>query len=271
LSKYPAVPGSGSSLPVINMLWIGGPIGYIERLSIVSFLTAGHPVHLHAYDEVGEVPAGVTLVDAALTAPRQQILKLRYRKSGSFALAANYFRLLLQLQRKGIWADIDMVALAPFDFPDETLFGFEAPRRVNNAVLRLPPDSPALLELLAEFRPNAVPWWIPDQRKRQLALRRFFRIPFGPQDHRWGVYGPTGLTALATKHGLIDRAQPIDVFYPVHYRKVRALFEPGSTIETFTSERTVAVHLWNNKLGELRRAPPSGDTAAGRLLRRFGV
>ena len=94
-------------------------------------------MHLHLYDDLRDVPAGVTVIDGNATVPRDFIMRLRYRHNDSLALAGNYFRLALQHQGKGMWVDTDMVCIAPFP-ADDHLYGWETDDSINNAVLRLP-------------------------------------------------------------------------------------------------------------------------------------
>ncbi len=47
----------------IGMLWVEGPLSYIEVLCAKSFLDAGHHVKLYHYKDVQNVPEGVELVN----------------------------------------------------------------------------------------------------------------------------------------------------------------------------------------------------------------
>ncbi|HET7290318.1 MAG TPA: hypothetical protein VFJ67_07775, partial [Thermodesulfobacteriota bacterium] len=53
-----------TTLPVIQSMWIGSELSVMEQLSIISFLSNGHSYHLYTYNEVKNVPEGVTLKDA---------------------------------------------------------------------------------------------------------------------------------------------------------------------------------------------------------------
>jgi hypothetical protein len=259
-----------ADLPVINMLWIGPRLGPVERLSIASFLAHGHAVKLHAYDAIGDVPDGAVLVDAAATVPRARLESLR-NTNGSYALASDYFRFALLRQPVGLWADADMVALAPIALDGPNLFGLETAQSINGAILGLAPGSPLLGEALAAFTDNAIPSWVSFNRKRQLWMKRLAGRTFTPADHHWGTFGPMALTGLARRHGLFGEAAPVDVFYPVPIANAHLPFAPGSRLEALVSERTRGLHLWRNVLGELGRQPAPADSAIGALNRRFGL
>jgi hypothetical protein len=243
-------------LPVIQMFWHGSPLSRIERLSIASFLQNGHPVDLYVYDEIGSVPQGVRLRDAAEILPRK--LVFRHRKTNSLGMFADWFRYRLLHERGGLWSDADMVCLRPFDYPRAEIFAWQDEQFINNAVLGLPAGDP-LASWMADAceRPNR---WLPyDEwsfrlrklKRRVLRANRRDRV-------RWGESGPMGLTRAAKHFGYADRALPSWHFYPVSYQKFGTLFEslpPGTSMD-FGESR--GVHLWNNLL--VLRGYPAKDS-----------
>ena len=105
---------------VIQSLWVGPRISTMERLSMASFLSHGHPVHLYTYNHVEGVPSGVTFMDANEIAPYEDIYKFQNLQNFS-----DWFRYNLILKRGGWWVDLDTVCLRPFDFEGEYIFGEE--------------------------------------------------------------------------------------------------------------------------------------------------
>ena len=103
------------ALPTIQMFWYGAPLSRLERLSVASFLANGHAVDLYAYDDIGAVPHGARMLDAARILPRDALF--RHRRTGSVGLFSDWFRYRLLFERGGIWADCDMVCLQPLDVP----------------------------------------------------------------------------------------------------------------------------------------------------------
>lgn len=256
---------------VINMLWIGSDLGRIERLCIVSFLSNGHPVHLHAYHDLAGVPEGTELRDANVVVPFDVVKAWRHPKTGSYAAAADYFRYQLQKQGRGMWVDTDAVCLKPFEFNARFVAGLEKPDGINNGVLYVDRDEPIIDDLVAAFRPRSVPPWMsPRHRLKFLAFALTGRaVP--PWRYPWGTFGPSALTFLAKKHGLFGEAQPVDVFYPYPHTNARWIFEPGGRIADVLTERTVSVHLWNEKIREFKKMEPSSDSPLAELYRKFGV
>ena len=76
---------------VISSLWIG-QLTPLEQLCIRSFVAHGHPYHLYTYDEIENVPPGVTIQDASQILPRSTIFRNRRGKGkGSLAGFRTYF------------------------------------------------------------------------------------------------------------------------------------------------------------------------------------
>ncbi|MBF0569342.1 MAG: hypothetical protein HQL18_01005 [Candidatus Omnitrophica bacterium] len=131
---------------IIQGLWIGKALSLMEQLSIKSFLAHGHDYHLYVYDQVRNVPAGCTIKDANEVLPAGQIFVYKRGSSkGSYAAFANLFRFKLLLEKGGIWSDLDVVCLKPFDFREPCLFSSEFDSnkkvRLNNTIIKVPVNS----------------------------------------------------------------------------------------------------------------------------------
>lgn len=255
----------------VNMLWIGKELGRIEHLSAVSFLTAGHPVRIHAYDEVGNVPQGVEMRDAGETMPFETALALQHRTTSSFALSSDYFRFVLQRRGLGLWADLDMICLAPVPVREPALFDWESDDYLNGALLYVAADHPLLKETLDAFAATTIPVWVKPKKRLKLQVRKLFGYRISPSTLPWGTFGPLALTYLARKHGIIGNALPVDVLYPLPLRSATRIYEPGFSLDEFITERTLAVHLWNERLRDLRHTRPPQGSPLERLCSRFGV
>lgn len=233
-------------LPTIHMFWHGAPLSRIEKLCLTSFVTNGHRLELHVYQEPEGVPAGVTLKDAAQILAQEYVF--RHRRTGSLALFADWFRYKLLLEQGGIWVDTDVVCLQPLRYEHPVVFGWQDDRYVNNAVLGLPPGH-ALAEWMLKIceDPNrALPY-----DGIRLRLRKWKRRLLYPGQRgrvRWGESGPKGLTHAASHLGCLDRAVPIDHFYPVAFDRWQSLFVAGPGAMRPGDSR--AVHLWNNQMKE---------------------
>lgn len=252
----------------IVSLWIGGGLGPIEQLSLRSFVAHGHPVALYSYSEVTGVPPGVERRDAAEILPEAMAMRLRYA-NGSFALFANLFRLELQRLDLGLWVDVDVVALRTLDLQGDFIVGRESDRYLNNAVLKLAPDSPVLRDWLAMAGSGRVPPWLPFHRAPKAWVKQAFGGSIHPSELPFGTFGPKSITALAARHGLTEKAQPEPVFYPLHPRQAERLYDPTLRLDDIVTAETRTIHLWNEKLGALKKTvPPEGSILAA-LLKRY--
>lgn len=256
---------------IVNMLWVGDALGRIEILSLTSWAASNYTVRLHAYGSIQNVPGFVELHDAAEIVSPETIQKLRHKKSGSFALASDFFRYKLQQQGGGLWSDLDVVCLKPIRIDEQVVFGLEDEHNINGAVLYLKNSLPITRELVDLFSNNLIPPWTRRSRARKLRLKRVFGLRFSPADLPWGTYGPVAITSLARKYGLFEAAKPKDVFYPLHYSVASRLYDPAFALETVITERTCTLHLWNEALKQFKgTSPPAGSPLAA-LFKEFGI
>jgi hypothetical protein len=222
-----------------------GPVDGIAYGCFASFPYFGAKLTVYTYDENIALPPGVELGDAREICPD---LTSRYLANGQVAFAkfANLFRYLLLQQRDVCWVDADMLCLAPPTFQnDDFVFGrqYEDPGHIwvmNNAALKLPPDSAILSEMIAEAR----------------AVE-------GLSQH-WGVIGPELLSRLTRKHGLTHLARPLKDFYALEPGQFWMLLLPSERpqVERIASSSKL-LHLWNNNFSRADYdkwlAPPEGS------------
>jgi hypothetical protein len=217
---------------------------------------------LWCYEPPEDVPGGVVLRDPAELLPGAAIL---HHSSGSPALFANRFRYELQRRGLGIWLDCDIYLVRPLDDLPEHLLGWESPERINNAVLRLPANSPLLAPLLAVFEEREVPPWLPAPARLAAKWRLRLTGRTGLARMPWGAAGPMALTWLARRHGLAAEAQPEEVFYPVHWSRSAWIRDPSVALADVLTPRTRAVHLWNQVIAPWKEAPAPPGSFLARL------
>jgi hypothetical protein len=238
------------------MFWHGAPLSRIERLSMASFLAHGHPVDLYVYEAPALPPAGVRLLPAEEILPRA--LLFTHRRTGSFGSFSDWFRYRLLKERGGIWADADVVCLAPLSYSQAEIFGWQDTRVINNALLGLP-AAHELAVWLADCceNPNKLlpydPWAVRLRklRRRYFAGNRRDRV-------RWGEYGPKGLTQAARYLGYTDRALPAAHFYPVECNDWQSMFVSRVDTQPPWDTESRTVHLWQ----QMMRAAPGFDKNA---------
>ena len=259
------------TIPHLNSLWVGPKLQYLERLCIVSAQANGHRFTLWSYDpqNLEGVPPGTELRDAAEVMPRERLL--RYRDSGSVALGANLWRIELLAKGLGCWVDMDFIFLRPFDFGSDYLFGLEYEGWINNAVILAPEDSALVRHLQSIPKTNMVPpWWGPKNRLKFL-WRRFKEGPIELQDYPWGTFSAGLLTHAIKRSGLMGKAQPPAVFYPVRYQDAQSLYAAAEVVEAMLTDETRAVHMWHSRLQGLRDAPPERGTFIDKMCRHYDV
>jgi hypothetical protein len=243
-------------------LWIGESLGPVERACLRSVLRQGHHLTLYCYGSVAGVPDGVIVEDAGEIIPEAEIFR---HDEGSVGHFSDWFRYELQRRGLGTWIDTDVYLLRPLDEERAYLFGEQAPGVLNNAVLRLAEDSPLLSELLRPFRERVTPAWLPLPVRITAKLRELTRGKADLGRLPWGSTGPQALTALARKYSLMSEAVPQDVLYPVAWQRAGWIIDPRIALQDVVSERTVAVHLWN----ECIRTITDNPAAEGSFLHRL--
>lgn len=147
-------------LPPIQMLWLGGPLSTLERLSMISFVRNGHAVHLYGYEAAAGLPAGVTPMNAGEIFTLDEMRGLTAgERHGSWAPFSNIFRYKLLYERGGIWCDTDIVCLKALDFAANadyffaSEFTFNPQNEKNTAIattcaMLTPPGSPLMKDCL---------------------------------------------------------------------------------------------------------------------------
>ncbi len=229
------------SLPTANAIWIGPKLGPIHAACLRSFVRAGHRVVLHSYDPPSDVPSGVEVTDARGLMPESRIV--RYEANGSPALFANLYRYEILKAGLGLYVDCDLYCVRPIE-DEDYIFGWQDLRSLNNAVLKLPPACPLLAELCT-LKDEFIPPWSKSKEKQGLRLRRLLGRQLSVEKMPWGTTGPRALTWFARQHGLISKAAPIDVFYPVAMSHIGLLIDPDVSLDELITTRTRTIHLWS--------------------------
>lgn len=260
----------------IGMLWVEGPLSYVEVLCAVSFRDAGHHVKLYHYGPVQNVPEGIELVhgDTVLRIDRF----LQHGRTGSFALFSDVFRYhLLRQNDRMIWADLDAYCLRPFASATGHFFGWESRHHINGGVLGLPPDSAALGQLLEMTEDEfGIPEWVTAAERAELERLAEAGTPRHVSEMPWGVWGPHALTHYLTKTGEAKYALSVSGLYPVGFRNRRQLLRAGMSakIEEVLAPDTFSIHFYGRRVKEFLSAlgglPEPGSYLA-MLLTKHGV
>ena len=264
-------------LPRIAMLWVEGPLSFLEQLCVKSFLDAGHHVTLYHYGPVTGAPEGTEMVHGDAVLARGDFIA--HSRTGSVALFSDVFRYhLLTKFENVIWADTDAYCVKPFRTETGHYFGWESETHINGGVLGLPQDSPALASLLEMTEDEyGIPFWYQGADRRQLEEARDAGAPVHVADMSWGVWGPHAVTNHLKRSGEDAHALPREVLYPVPYKRRRSMVREGlaEKAERFLTEDTTSIHLYGRRTRQFIGSKTGGLPAEGSLiealLRRHGI
>ncbi len=252
----------------IAMLWVEGPLSYVEQLCVQSFLDAGHEVTLYHYGPVSNVPEGTQVVHGDVILERDNFIQ--HNRTNSLALFSDVFRYhLLSKSSCVIWADTDAYCVKPFETPTGHFFGWESEHHINGGVLGLPPDSAALAGLLAMTRDEyGIPEWYSVGAKMKLQAQADAGTPVHVGDLPWGAWGPHAVTHYVHKTGEDKYAFARDVLYPIPFEKRRRMVKAGrrASAEAYLTDNTISIHLYGRRIREFLASRPDGLPDEGGLI-----
>jgi tetratricopeptide (TPR) repeat protein len=224
------VPATPGALPVIQQLWVGSELSYIEKLSIRSFIACGHETHLYTYADAIDAPPGCVIRDARQILPESDIFahssKTR-RSQGSLAGFADLFRWKLVHDRGGAWADCDIVCLEPI----------ASTHIVSTELARV---GPVMLPGITNCFFAAPPG--------EAAFARAFETARAADRHEllWGEIGIHKMAQLVAAHGWGDRlTAPSDICPIPSFRIIDAIEAAIDVEEILAITGCRAVHLYN--------------------------
>jgi hypothetical protein len=261
-----------SVLATLNSLWVGDELGYIEQLCLLSALSVGHKFRLFSYSPkaLRNVPSGVRVEDAREIMPESRLL--RYSDTGAVQLGANLFRYALLRKDVGYWVDMDFYFIRPLCFDNPYVFGWEKESWINNAIMRAPPQSALVKDLLDLPRDNKRPPWFGPRRTALYYLKKLREGSIKVQDLPWGTYSSGMLTYLVRKHGLSECALSPDTFYPIRWKDAAVtVCEPYQMVDQMITPQTVAVHLWYSRVARLLSASMAPHSYLGKAFARYGI
>ena len=259
----------------IGMLWIEGPLSFLEQLCIKSFLDVGQHVCLYTYGEVTNVPEAVELRDAREVLPDHDVIL--HGRTKSPALHSDKFRFhMLAKNQDMIWADTDAYCVKPFTTQNGHLHGWLAPHEINGGVLALPADSPTLYDMLDYTSdPYRIPHWLPPRFRYGLVRDALAGTPKHVSEMVWGVWGPRALTWLLQQNKESRFTSPQEVLYPISYKDRRAISRPSGNAERFLTENTMSIHFYGRRVRAFLRnrfdGVPHPDSLIGRLAVKHGI
>ena len=238
-------------MDVIQTLWTHGFLSTMERLCLCSYMKNGHEVHLYRYDNVQGIPEGVVVKDCEEIIPRSLFDYKKFINNGTFA---DYFRYKLLLDRGGWWVDTDLVALKPFDFSEEFVFGYMGPW-FDDVSTTTPKSVPprALRRHTQELSTGLI-------NPERIVSNNCIKVPagsrimkymweecckFDPAKVNWSEdVGPKLLDKAVKEFGLSSFVKGTHAFNPVYYFHTPRFINPE--VRWNFPEDVYAVHLWND-------------------------
>jgi hypothetical protein len=240
------------NLPV-HMLWVSGELSRLARLSLASFAANGYRVVLWSYD-----PAHLQNARDA-----SEILPLPKEDAANMAYLTSLFRYRVLAEQGGIWADMDVVALA--DDPAiaaRPLVASEKRRPFRHAEPTATGES--LTQVTNCFMAN------PQPTSGDLWHRAVDRVAaLNPEDRTWQNAGPHMLSQL-----MLEDGQGVDILPPEAVDPVAWWNVPACFLEERDPPSSPFMHMyatiWARRGVDAEGAFPEASLA-GRLWRRFGL
>ncbi|WP_281973753.1 hypothetical protein [Ruegeria faecimaris] len=258
----------------IGMLWVDGPLSFLEQLCIKSYLDAGQSVRLYTYGNVSGIPEGVDTRDARDVMPGTEFIA--HSRTGSPAPHSDKFRYRMLAQEPDlIWADTDAYCMRPFTTETGHFYGM-LEGEIAIGVLGIPSDSPALA-LLIEYTtdPYRIPPWLPKRYQEPLRAAQDAGDPINVPAQYWGAWGPSAFAWALRQTGEHQFVLPEHVFYPVNFTRRRALARPNADLSRFFHEDTVSIHFYGRRMRSILRnrynGLPDPDSLVGKLLAKHRI
>lgn len=245
------------SLPV-HMLWVSGELSRLARLSLASFRSHGYQVKLWSYDPAhlaAEVP-GAQDAAAVLPLPREDAANMAY--------VTSLFRYRVLAEQGGIWADMDLVALADDPGIDAVpLIASEKRRPFRHAEPTATGQS--LTQVTNCFMVN------PQPKPGDLWHRAVDRVAaLNPEERTWENVGPHMLSSLMLR----EPDEDVGILAPEMVDPVAWWNVPAYFLEERDPPPSPFMHMYATiwaRRGVDAEAPFPEASLAGRLWRRFAL
>ena len=211
---------------IVNGFWYGSELGELEKLCINSWIKNGYEFHLWLYDDI-EVPKGVVVKNADEIIYFNQYFTYDGGVSKGTPVAfSNLFRARLLYKLGGLYTDLDVFCLKPYDFNKRFVFSEQIDTGLDEDVATCILYSESVGEELFTDWTD----WITAKKNN-----------WRPIAH--GDLGPILFTKLITLYNLKEYVLPKEHFCPVDWESYKDVLE-----HKFDS---YGVHLyrslWNQK------------------------
>jgi len=210
---------------LIQTLWIGNTLSIMERLSLNSFVKNNMNIVLYTYNNIDNVPEGVTVKDGNEILPEKDIFSYKVGPGkGSFSAFSNYFRYKLLYDKGGWWVDTDMVCLQPWNFTEKFVFCSEKDYNtgkpiVNTGAIKCPPGT------------NIMKFCYDECLKKD------------KKTLKWGVVGPQLLNSAVSDLNYKKFVKPVHTFSFIAPFESHLFVTDNKKLKP--SNNIYGLHLWN--------------------------
>ena len=236
----------------VQSFWYQGKLSPWEQLCLSSFVKHGYDVDLYSYDSHLESPPRIVVRDATQILPETDVFFYKTAAAvGKISAFSNLFRYVLLRERGGWWIDTDVICLKRLPDSEGFLVGYEDENTINGAIIYSEPRNPILIDAAEKCKAVG-------------------------KDASWGEAGPRLLTHLVKAHGMVGKALPVHVFYPIHWSEVaHMLLLPEYREQAkIRCERSSALHLYNEMLARVgvpKSLLPPGGSILSDIFQEYGV
>ncbi len=191
---------------IVNGFWYGSELGELEKLCINSWIKNGYEFHLWLYDGV-EVPKGVVVENANHIVSFDEYFTYNEGHSKGTPVAfSNLFRAQLLYQRGGLYVDLDVLCLKPYDFNKRFVFSEQIDTGLDGDVATCILYSESVGEELFTDWTD----WITAKKNKTISH---------------GDLGPILFTKLITLYNLKEYVLPKEYFCPIGWQSHKDIFD----------------------------------------------
>ena len=240
-------------------------------------MAAGHKVTVYSFAPIPDLPEGVIGAEAEAVLPAAFAERLRPPEpDGSWSRNtiiqfSDFFRMKLLARRAGLWLDADVLLLNPVEIdPGKPYFAWERLNLLGNAVLYLPPRH-AIVEAFENLmaQKSLTPDWLAFRHRLVFALHRLTGRSSRISDMRVSIFGPSALTALASRFDVLEYALPRQSFYAVH-AEPRRFFARTRFQHLIDDPRVIGLHISPKDYGENASPSPVPGSLYAWATEQFG-
>lgn len=242
-------------MAVVGSLWVGGPLGFVQKLCLKSFIHYGHEVRLYVYDMDMEVPSGVTKYDASEIVPEDKIFKY----NGQLAAFSDYFRYRMIKSQSIMWVDADTLCLSDDFFNTEDfVFIAESDTMAAGGILKIPANHVMLDKMINHS----------EEMLRVMKNTGNTKL--------WTMMGPSLITKMVNRYDLWKHAYPAEqVNLLDHWSKSEQFWDPNKKKEILEiADKAYCGTFFTGSLRmkkfDTEQTPPKGS-AIEHFAKKFGL